>query len=219
MPQVARIDYDAVPLDETDAPGAPLGLFQDWFSDAVSAGLVEPHAMVLATVDAAGAPSQRTVLMKSVDGAGVVFFTNRLSRKGRAITANPAVNVLFPWHAVFRQVSMHGVAEPIPDSASEEYFATRPRDSQIAAWASTQSEEAASRSAVERGWQEAARRFADATVPRPGHWGGYLIRCDEVEFWAGRRSRMHDRVIYSSKAGGPAPLDDPDAWRVLRRYP
>ncbi len=218
-PGDGRLDYDAPPLEESQVPPVPLPLMRQWLAEAAAAGLVEPTAMVLGTVDAAGSVTQRTVLLKAMDAAGPVFFTNRRSRKGRAIGAAPDVSALFPWHAMHRQLIVLGTAVELDDAASDTYFRTRPRGSQIAAWASEQSQPAAGRGDIERAWQEAAARFDGVEVPRPPHWGGYRVQCREVEFWAGRRSRMHDRLVFATTDGAPAPLDDVARWQVLRRFP
>jgi pyridoxamine 5'-phosphate oxidase len=211
-----RVAYDRGELREDSLPPAPLAAFAAWLADALAAGLPEPNAMVLATADAAGRPTARTVLLKGVDAAGFRFFTHHGSRKARAIAENPRVALLFPWHALHRQVTVLGTVVCMPAAESAAYFATRPRDSQLAAWVSRQSEPLAGRAELERRQAEMARRWPDgAPVPMPETWGGYLVRAESVEFWQGGGARLHDRLRYEAVA--PAPLDDPAAW-TLRRY-
>ncbi len=157
-----------------------------------------------------GPPTSRTVLLRGIDDDGaLVFFTNRQSRKGRALAGNPAVSILFPWYALQRQVIVLGTATPLPPERDDAYFASRPRGSQLSAWASRQSEPVASRAALEEHMAEVTARFADdEVVPRPPHWGGYRVEPREIEFWQGR-SRLHDRVVFTR---------DDDGW-VGRRQP
>ena len=173
----------------------------------------------LATADAAGRPSTRLVLLKGVDAAGFRFFTNRASRKARALAENPQVSLLFPWHEMHRQVEVRGAAEKMPAAESAAYFRTRPRESQLAAWASRQSEPLSDRAALDAQVTKLRTRWPDETeIPVPDFWGGYLVRAETVEFWHGRESRLHDRLRYEALRPG-APLDDPAAWRVRRYAP
>lgn len=170
--------------------------FARWFADAVAAGLPEPNAMVLATADERGRPSSRTVLLKSYDERGLVFYTNYESRKGREALANPYASLLFPWFAMCRQVVVCGAIVPVDRAETEAYFAVRPRGAQLGAWASPQSQVLPDRAALEARFEAAAARFADGPVPAPPHWGGFRVVPETVEFWQGRANRLHDRLRY-----------------------
>ena len=209
-PLAHRLDYTLDELDDTALAASPHALLQRWLQDA--ADLPEPNAMVVSTVDATGAPTSRTVLLRGIDDDGALwFFTNRESRKGRALAANPAASILFPWYALQRQVIVLGTATPVPAERDDAYFASRPRGSQLSAWASHQSEPVASRAALEEQMAEVDARFADdQPVPRPPHWGGYRVEPREIEFWQGRPSRLHDRIVFTC---------DGDGWAAARRQP
>ncbi|WP_255378288.1 pyridoxamine 5'-phosphate oxidase [Quadrisphaera sp. DSM 44207] len=220
-----RVDYGRGPdagLLESDLAAAPLAQFEAWYAEVEHAPAVpEPNAVVLATVDAAGLPDARTVLLKGVDARGFTFYTNHRSAKGAQLAAVPAAALVLPWHGVQRQVRVRGAVEHVPREESAAYFTSRPWGSRIGAWASQQSQEVGSRGELEAAWDAAAARWPDggAQVPLPEHWGGYLVRPVEVEFWVGRSSRLHDRLVYVSRTGAAAPLDDAGAWRVVRRQP
>jgi pyridoxamine 5'-phosphate oxidase len=223
-----RVSYQAGELPDGDLAVTPLRQFERWYADAVEAGLAEPNALVLATVDAAGTPSTRTVLLKQADPRGFVFFTNYGSRKGRAIESGTgAVALTFPWHQVQRQVCVLGRAERVPVDETRSYFGQRPWGSRIGAWASRQSEPIAGREPLEQRYAELAARWPDHggadDVPVPETWGGYVVRPVEVEFWQGRVSRLHDRLAFVAVPGGqggPGPaMDDASGWRVERRQP
>lgn len=209
-PLAHRLDYTLAELDDDALSASPFELLQQWLTDA--ADQPEPNAMVVSTVDAEGRPTSRTVLLRGIDDDGALwFFTNRQSRKGRALAGNPAVSILFPWYALQRQVIVLGTATPLPPERDDAYFASRPRGSQLSAWASHQSEPVASRAALEEQMAEVTARFADdEVVPRPPHWGGYRVEPREIEFWQGRRSRLHDRVVF---------MRDDDGWVGQRRQP
>ena len=197
----------------------PLAQFEAWLREAAVAGVAEPNAMALATVDGEGRPSSRMVLLKGVDGTGFRFFTNYGSRKARAMAANPKVSLLFPWHEFHRQVAVQGTAEKMSAPESAEYFRSRPRDSQLAAWASAQSAPLDGRAELEARMGELQARWPEGTeIPAPDFWGGFLVRAESVEFWHGRESRLHDRLRFEAVRAGAA-LDDPAAWRVRRYAP
>ena len=227
-----RVDYSGgtdAGLVEADLAATPLEQFQVWFAQVERAPQVpEPNAVVLATVDAAGLPDARTVLLKGVDARGFAFYSNHRSAKGAQLDAVPAAALVAPWHGVQRQVRVRGAVEHLPRAESAAYFASRPWSSQIGAWASEQSAVACSREQLEAAWAARAAQWPSdgsrGPVPLPEHWGGYLVRPLEVEFWVGRASRLHDRLVYlpasaADGAAGAPPLDDPAAWRVVRRQP
>ncbi|WFF04210.1 pyridoxamine 5'-phosphate oxidase [Micromonospora sp. WMMD964] len=171
--------------------------FDRWFADAVAFGLPEPNAMVVGTADAAGRPSGRTVLLKGYDPEGFVFFTNHLSRKGVEASANPYASLVFPWFPMQRQVVVAGRVTQVDRATSEAYFASRPRGSQLGAWASPQSQVVSGRAVLEQRYQESVERFADqAEIPTPPHWGGLRVQPESVEFWQGRAGRLHDRLRF-----------------------
>ncbi len=172
-------------------------LFAEWFADTLAAPLYEPNAMVVTTVDGSGLPSSRLVLLKSFDASGFVFYTNYRSRKAGDIEASSVCAVVFPWHPLQRQVRVEGMAERVSADESDRYFASRPRGSQLAAWASPQSAVVPDRAFLDREYARAGERWAAGTdVPRPQHWGGYRVLPATVEFWQGRSQRMHDRIRY-----------------------
>ncbi|WP_154941962.1 pyridoxamine 5'-phosphate oxidase [Micromonospora palomenae] len=177
--------------------------FDRWFADAVAAGLPEPNAMVVGTADAAGRPSGRTVLLKGYDPEGFVFYTNYTSRKGGEATANPHASLVFPWFPMQRQVVVAGPVERVDRAETEAYFASRPRGSQLGAWASAQSRVIPDRAALDEAYEAVVARFADvAQIPAPPHWGGLRVRPESVEFWQGRVSRLHDRLRFRRADGG-----------------
>lgn len=186
----------AAELRGTDLESDPVEQFRRWYADAVRAGMPEPDAMTLATVAPDGSPSARTVLLKGVGGRGFVFYTNHASRKGRELAANPQAALVFLWETPRRQVCVRGPVSRLPDDESDAYFSSRPRGSQLGAWASHQSEVLTGRGELERRLREARERFAGVSVPRPPFWGGYVVTPAEVEFWQARSDRLHDRFRY-----------------------
>lgn len=205
-------DYGRASLDEADLDPDPVAQFSRWLAEAEAAGLPEPNAMVLGTVDPTG-PTSRTVLLKDLVDGRFELVTNTASRKGRALAGDGRVTLAFPWYGLQRQVLVDGDAEPAPAATSDAYWSTRPRGSQVAAWASRQSEPIPGRAALERLVAEAERRFeAEATIPRPPFWGAWLVAPRRVEFWQGRPSRLHDRLVYT-----PDPAAD--GWRISRLQP
>jgi pyridoxamine 5'-phosphate oxidase len=210
-----RREYGDHGLDVPDLAPDPVSMFRRWMDDTVTAGLHEPNAMVVASVSPEGRPSSRMVLLKGVDERGFVFFTNYESRKAAEIAANPHVSLLFPWHDLQRQVRVEGTASKVSAEESEAYFASRPRESQLGAWASPQSRVVASRSALDERYGGVLAQFAELDeVPVPPHWGGFRVAPYAVEFWQGRKGRMHDRLVYRRVE------DDPHApWTVDRLAP
>lgn len=206
-----RQDYHLDELVEENLAADPMHQFGLWFDTAVKAGIREPNAMTIASVDADGQPSARIVLLKGVDADGFVFYTNYDGRKGQAIEENPRVALLFWWGRLERQVRIEGTAERVSAAQSDAYFHSRPRGSQLGALASEQSRVIASREVLDRRAAELEQRYADTEIPRPPNWGGYRVRPHAVEFWQGRTNRMHDRLRYRRDDGG--------AWRIERLSP
>ncbi|MFO0873857.1 MAG: pyridoxamine 5'-phosphate oxidase [Phycisphaerales bacterium] len=197
------IDFDHPPRD-------PVALFRQWLAEAETTGLPNPNAMTLATIDPDGRPSARIVLLRAFDEHGAVFYTNRHSRKGEAMAAHPRASLLFHWDPQDRQVRIEGSVAHTADAESDAYFAGRPRESQINAWASNQSRPITNRAALVELQDQMRRRFDGAAVPRPPHWGGYRVSLERMEFWQGDRYRLHDRILY---------VRGPDAWTVSRICP
>jgi pyridoxamine 5'-phosphate oxidase len=197
-----RREYALAALDERSVERDPLRQLLAWLADARRADLREPNAMTLATATAAGAPSARVVLLKGADERGLVFFTDTRSRKGRELARNPLAALVFWWGELERQVRIEGVVAPVADQEADDYYRTRPEGSRISAWASEQSSVVPDRAALERSWDEAARRHAGAEIPRPPYWSGYRLTPREYEFWQGRPNRLHDRIRYRSAPDG-----------------
>ncbi len=189
-------------LLENAVPPRPFPLFSQWYSAARDGDQPYPEGMMMATVGEGGVPSARMLLLKDVDERGFVFFTNYRSQKARELARNPAATLLFWWPEAMRQVRVSGVVERISPSESDDYHRTRERNARIGAWASPQSEVLPGRGALERAFVEVQARFEGSEVPRPQHWGGYRLRPDEYEFWQGRDSRLHDRLVYTLRADG-----------------
>jgi pyridoxamine 5'-phosphate oxidase len=205
-----RLEYARGTLDENDVELDPFAQFSKWLDEAIKAQLREPTAMTLATVDADGTPSARITLLKGVDSNGFVFFTNYDSRKGRAIAVNPRVALCFWWAELERQVRIEGLATKVSQEESTRYFATRPRASQLGAWASPQSSPVRDRAELEKRLGDVKAHYGDGPIERPPHWGGYRVAPTRFEFWHGRPSRLHDRIAYVPH--GPV-------WRTERLGP
>jgi len=196
-----RMEYSGE-LTEESLAATWLDQFATWFADAVEAGLPEPNAMLLATASAEGRPSARTVLLKGYDQRGFTFFTNYDSRKGQDLAGNPRATLVFPWYHLHRQVIVSGTVARVPREETEEYFAVRPRGAQLGAWASPQSTVIETRAELEDRLAEAGSRFGDGPIEPPPHWGGFRVAPEEVEFWQGRASRLHDRLRFVTTEAG-----------------
>ncbi|OKL41558.1 pyridoxamine 5'-phosphate oxidase [Pontibacter flavimaris] len=206
-----RINYMKHALTEDSVSGKPLHQFQGWLQEAIEAQVEEPTALVLSTVNAAGRPAARVVLLKGVDEQGLSFYTNYTSRKGRELEENPYAAATFFWPALERQVRVEGKVVKVHPEESDTYFHSRPKGSQIGAWASPQSQEIPSRMVLEQRERELKEQYAATDfVPRPEHWGGYRLVPDYVEFWQGRPSRLHDRIVYELENG---------LWQIKRLAP
>jgi pyridoxamine 5'-phosphate oxidase len=207
---VRRQDYQRGHLTKADVDPDPIAQVRRWLADAVEADEPEPYAMTLATADADGIPSARTVLLRRLDARGFTFFTNQTSRKATELEVNPHAALVLVWLDLERQVCVAGTVARVPDGESDDYFASRPLGSQLGAWASEQSTVIPNRDALEAAHAAVASRFADGEVPRPPWWGGYRLTPTRVEVWQGRRDRLHDRLQYRR---------DGDAWELERLSP
>jgi len=206
-----RRQYNLGALREADMQVDPIAQFTVWFRDAVGAQIVEPNAMSLATAWPDGRPLLRTVLLKHFDERGFVFYTNLESRKARQLKANPHAALLFPWLLLERQVIITGAVQPLSMAESVKYFFTRPRDSQLSAWASRQSSLISSRHVLEQEWAAIKRKFAAGEVPMPDFWGGFCVVPETIEFWQGGADRLHDRILYTRQSA--------NAWSLGRLAP
>ena len=205
-----RKDYTQGELNESEAGNDPIALFGNWLEDAEQAGLPEPHAMNLSTLGAYTI-SSRVVLLRAFDHNGFVFYTNLNSRKAMDIERDPRAALLFFWPGLERQVRVEGRVELVSDTESDAYFASRPLESRIGAWSSDQSRVVENREQLEKRFERWKERFADGEVPRPLHWGGYRVRAVRIEFWQGRASRLHDRLVYEHMNDG--------SWMRMRLQP
>ncbi|MEO5714945.1 MAG: pyridoxamine 5'-phosphate oxidase [Luteolibacter sp.] len=205
-----RKEYSDRGLRREELNPDPVAQFSQWFAQATELKVHEPNAMTLATVDETGMPYQRTVLLKYFDGEGFVFFTNYSSRKARQIAVNPRVSLLFPWITLERQVIIQGTAEKISTAESLKYFASRPRESQIGAWVSNQSEVITSRKFLMQKLNEISEKFHKGEIPLPSFWGGYRVKPEMIEFWQGGPARLHDRFLYRRSEA---------AWQIERLSP
>jgi len=207
-----RIQYETAGLDFDDLDESPIQQWHAWYIEAVEAELAEPNAMAVSTIDAEGIPDSRIVLVRGFDDDGLTFFGNYNSAKGQQIDANPVASAVFPWIGLHRQVRVRGSIEMLPRHESDAYFASRPRDSQLGAWASPQSEVIEGRDVLNQRHTEFAEKFGGAEVPRPPHWGGWLLVPEVFEFWQGRPNRLHDRFRYRRD-------DNTQDWVIERLAP
>lgn len=204
---------EPLPADPSGLPPDPLDFLRAWLDDAAASGMRDPAAMTLATAGADGRPSARMVLMRGLDEQGLRFHTNRLSLKGRQLAENPRAQLLFYWRELARQVLVHGDVSELPDEESDAYFATRPRGARLGALASEQGAVISGRQELLDRWAQADEAHPGEDIPRPSHWGGYLVRPQAIEFWQAHELRLHDRYVYARDAGAPG------GWRIDRLSP
>jgi pyridoxamine-phosphate oxidase len=205
-----RHDFAKQTLDKKEANADPVLQFEKWFKEAVEAKVWEPNAMTLATATADGKPSARILLLRNFNEDGFVFYSNYTSRKGEEILMNPYAALLFFWPELERQVRIEGLLTKQTAEESDVYFNTRPRSSKLGAWTSAQSKVIASREVLNQEYEKLSREYAGEDVPRPPHWGGYILKPTAIEFWQGRPSRLHDRILYSK---------EDDGWKIERLAP
>jgi len=206
-----RRDYLQGGLNRENLLDNPVEQFKVWLQQAIDFGLNDPTAMTVATVSAAGEPSQRIVLLKEVDDRGFVFYTNLESRKAQDLAQNPNISLHFPWHSMERQVKVSGRVERVSAAESLKYFLSRPKESQLAAWASAQSRPVSSRQLLMQQFQSMKQKFSEGDVPLPDFWGGYRVSVRQIEFWQGGANRLHDRFVYTRESA--------QSWGVERLAP
>jgi pyridoxamine 5'-phosphate oxidase len=208
-----RQEYETTPLDVADVAREPIAQIERWLVRWLEVAPNEPTAVVLATADRAGRPAARNVLLRGLDDRGLTFYTSYQSRKGKELAANPHAAALFSWVPLLRQIHVEGAVHRVEPVESDAYWVTRPRESQLAAWASEQSSTLPDRATLEARFADAVVRFDGMEVPRPERWGGYRLVPDAVELWQGRPNRMHDRLRYQRPPG------QPDTWEIVRLSP
>lgn len=205
-----RREYSQGTLTESDVLSEPMAQFDVWLKQAIDAEINDPTAMVVATVDDEGQPSQRIVLLKGNDEEGFVFFTNLGSRKAQELKSNPKISLHFPWHILERQVIVYGEVEPLTAKENASYFLSRPKESQLAAWASEQSHPVSSRKLLMQTFEKMKEKFKKGEIPTPDFWGGYRVKPTKVEFWQGGEFRLHDRIMFTKQG---------DGWDISRLAP
>ena len=206
-----RKEYSSESLSEKDVAKDPIKQFGRWFKEAMEANIIEPNAMTLATTSIDRKPSARIVLMKGYEERGFLFYSNYLSAKGKEMAKNPVVALVFFWPELARQVRIEGTVEKLTKEESEKYFRTRPKASQIGAVVSPQSQIIEGRDSLEKSWKENETRYENRDIPKPAYWGGYIVKPQVVEFWQGRESRLHDRIVYKKA--------DKQNWKIVRLAP
>jgi len=209
--QSLRTEYTKGGLEREDLHANPIEQFKRWMQQTIDAQLPDPNAMTIATVDDSGQPSQRIVLLKNLDEKGFVFYTNLRSRKAQDLKQNPKISLHFPWYFLERQVKVCGVVEPLSTTEVLKYFVTRPRDSQLGAWASQQSRPISSRALLLQQFESMKHKFSNGDIPLPDFWGGYRVKPHQIEFWQGGEARLHDRFEYN--------LQPDNSWTIERLEP